>query len=143
MQFVKGLAALSGTVVALLIATIVFDVLKMPADSPNYPPGTQVGCDIKVLWVWMLYSPIYWLVVLALLGLSVWVFRHWAIQPLTALRRLSLPWANPSLRVGEKSRLHQQYFTSVRCRACELSRLKHRTSWQEFGMEHFAERAPV
>ena len=78
MQFLKGLAAASGTVLALLIATIVFVFLKMRADYPNYPQGTQVGWDIKsVLWVLMLNSPLYWLVVLTLLGLSAWIFRRW------------------------------------------------------------------
>jgi hypothetical protein len=80
MQFLKGLAAVSGTVLALLIATIVFVFLKMRADYPNHPPGTQVGYDINVLWVWMLDSPIYWLVVLVLVGLSVWVFKRWVFS---------------------------------------------------------------
>ena len=80
MTFIKGLAALSGTVLALLIATIVFVFLKMRADYPNHPSGTQVGYDIKSLGILMLYSPIYWLVVLVVLRLSVWVFRRWVFS---------------------------------------------------------------
>jgi hypothetical protein len=75
MQFLKGLAAASGTILALLIATIVFVFLETRADDRNYPPGAQVGWEIKVLWISTIHSPIYWLVVLTLLGLSVWVIR--------------------------------------------------------------------
>jgi hypothetical protein len=78
MQFLKGLATVSGTVLTLLIATMVFVVLEIRG-GPNHPPGTQVGWDIKVLWVLTVYSPIYWLVVLVLLGLSVWVFKRWVL----------------------------------------------------------------
>jgi hypothetical protein len=79
MQLLKGLAAASGTILALLIATIVFVFLEMRA-GPDHPPGTQVGWDIKVLCILTIHSPIYWLVVLTLLGLSVWVFRNWVFS---------------------------------------------------------------
>lgn len=80
MQFLKGLAAVSGTVLVLLVATIVFVFVEIRAYAPNNPPGVQVGYDAKSFLVLTLYSPVYWLVVLALLGLSVWVFRRWVFS---------------------------------------------------------------
>ena len=79
MQFLKGLAAAAGTILALLIATIVcfFFVTR---GGPEHPPGTTVGWDLKLLWILTIHSPIYWLVVLTLLGLSVWVFRSWVFS---------------------------------------------------------------
>jgi hypothetical protein len=76
MQFLKGLATVSGAVFALLIATIVTFVLHMRAGSR---PGIQTGWDIKVLWILAVNSPIYWLAVLVLIGLSVWVFKRWVL----------------------------------------------------------------
>jgi hypothetical protein len=78
MIFLKGLVAISGTVFTLVVATIVFVFLKVRAEA-NSIPG-PVGYDIKVVWIWLLYSPIYWLVVLALLGLCVGVFRNWVFS---------------------------------------------------------------
>jgi len=66
----------SGTVMALLIATIVTFFVQMWAGSR---PGVQTGWDIKVLWAVTVCSPIYWLVVLVLVGLSVWVFKGWVL----------------------------------------------------------------
>jgi hypothetical protein len=84
-QFLKGLAAASGTILALLVATIVFVFLKIQAYRAEYakyypPPTGRVGWDIKIFWMWMLHSPIYWLTMLALLGLSIWVFKHWVFS---------------------------------------------------------------
>jgi hypothetical protein len=78
MIFLKGLVAISGTVFTLVVATIVFVFLKVRAEA-NSIPG-PVGYDIKVVWIWLFYSPIYWLVVLALLGLCVGVFRNWVFS---------------------------------------------------------------
>jgi hypothetical protein len=72
MRFLKGLLAMSGAGVALVIATIILFVLKMRST------GAQ-GADVKALWVWMLSSPIYWLTVLALIGATVWLFRRWVL----------------------------------------------------------------
>jgi hypothetical protein len=47
MQFHKGLAAVSGTVLALLVATIVFGFMEIRAYAANNPRGVQVGYDIK------------------------------------------------------------------------------------------------
>jgi len=76
MQILKGLVTVSGTVIALLIATIVTFFVHMWAGSR---PGVQTGWDIKVLWVLTVYSPIYWLVVLVVVGLSAWVFKRWVL----------------------------------------------------------------
>jgi hypothetical protein len=65
----------------LVVATIVFVFLKMRemrAEAGSIPG--PIGVDIKVVWIWLLYSPIYWLILLALLGLSVWVFRSWVFS---------------------------------------------------------------
>lgn len=78
MAFLKGLVAISGMVFALAVATIVFVVLRMRAEAGS--SSGQIGYDIKVVRTWLLYSPIYWLVLLALLGLSVWVFRRWVFS---------------------------------------------------------------
>jgi len=79
MQFLKGLATVSGTVLALLIATMAFFVLQM-LSGPSHPPGTLVGWDIRSLWVSTVYSPVYWLVVLVLMGMCVWVFKRWVFS---------------------------------------------------------------
>jgi len=81
MIFLKGLVAILGTVFTLVVATIVFVFLKMRemrAEAGSIPG--PIGVDIKVVWIWLLYSPIYWLILLALLGLSVWVFRSWVFS---------------------------------------------------------------
>jgi hypothetical protein len=78
MIFLKGLVAISGTVFTLVVATIVFVFLKMRAEAGSTPG--PVGYDIKGVWIWLLYSPIYWPVVLALLGLCVGVFRNWVFS---------------------------------------------------------------
>ncbi len=70
MKFLKGLLAVSGTGIALLIATFIFATLKMRSPQST---GAQ-SVDVKALWVWMLNSPVYWLVVLALIGATVWLF---------------------------------------------------------------------
>jgi len=62
----------AGTAVALITVTIVFFTLKMRSFSPQ-------AADVKALWVWMVNSPVYWLLVLTLIGTSVWLFRRWVL----------------------------------------------------------------
>jgi hypothetical protein len=66
----RALVTMLGTAVAIVIATIVLVVIQ------TRRMGAQ-GADIKALWWWMLYTPLYWLAILVLLGLSIWIFRRW------------------------------------------------------------------
>jgi hypothetical protein len=78
MQFLKGLAIVSGTVLALLIATILC-LFLVTRRGPEPPPGTAVGWDLKLLWILTIHSPIYWLVAVTWLGLSARVFWRWVL----------------------------------------------------------------
>ena len=64
MKFLKGIVTIAGAPIAFVVATIVFVVLKTNAlPRPEGFTG-QVGVDIKVVLLWLLYSPLYWAVVL-------------------------------------------------------------------------------
>jgi hypothetical protein len=72
MTFLKGLTTTAGTVIVLVVFTYIFGSLKMRS------LGVQ-GSSLSALWAWMLNSPLYWLLVLVLIGASVWLFRHWVL----------------------------------------------------------------
>ena len=59
------------------------DVVERTADVVFAPVtvggGVSSAADVKALWVWMVNSPVYWLLVLTLIGTSVWLFRRWVL----------------------------------------------------------------
>lgn len=67
-HFLRGTFVTLGTVIATAI------LFEVKARSFG---GSEVGVDIRVLWVWRVNSPVYWITVLALLGTSVWLFKSW------------------------------------------------------------------
>jgi hypothetical protein len=73
MKVLKGLVTLSETGIGLLVSTLVLVLVRMRALQV---PGPQTA-DLKAVWAWMLSSPLYWLAVLAVLGLSILLFRRW------------------------------------------------------------------
>ena len=66
----KGLVAALMTVVMLAVATIIYLFLQMRAESVN-------AATIPVFREWTLNSPLYWLLMLGVVGGATLFFRRW------------------------------------------------------------------
>ena len=78
MLFLKLVFLVFATVVVLVLFTYAWVVAQTP--GPKWIAGQNqgvTGIDIHGLSVMMLHSPLYWLVVVAILAAAGWLCRRW------------------------------------------------------------------
>jgi len=78
MLFLKLVFVVFATVVVLVLSTYAWVVVQTP--GPKWFTGQNqgvTGIDIHGLSAMMLNSPLYWLVVVAILAAAGWLCRRW------------------------------------------------------------------
>lgn len=73
MTLLKSLVAILATVIALAVFTIIYLSFQMRAEGVR-------AATAPVFREWTLYSPLYWLLTLALVGILSWLFRRWVFS---------------------------------------------------------------
>ena len=78
MLFLKLVFLVFATIVVLVLFTYAWVVAQTP--GPKWIAGQSqgsVGIDVNLLSAMTLHSPLYWLVVVAILAAAGWLCRRW------------------------------------------------------------------
>ena len=76
MLFLKLIFLVFATIVVLVLFTYVWVVVQTPGPKWFTSRGVT-GIDVDLLPAMTLHSPLYWLVVLAVLAAAGWLCRRW------------------------------------------------------------------
>jgi hypothetical protein len=74
MLFLKLAATLVATVCVLVVFTYAWLVGRTRG---AWGLGGRVAIDIKLVSAWTVHSPVYWLLMIAVLAAAWWLSRHW------------------------------------------------------------------